>query len=263
MRRKNWILGIFLMALMLFSLMSFCTGFTQNKALVFSEERKEFTIVIDPGHGGFDGGAVAKDGTSEKDINLAVALELREILEEYPVRIVMTRESDESLDAGGESIKGKKQSDLKKRKEIIEEAKANLTISIHLNSYTSDESVYGAQVFYPKEEQKRTDESDYVKISEEYAQSVQKSLESNISDGRERKAMGKNDTYLFRNVKSPMILIECGFLSNHEECNKLKKAEYQGLLAKSIWEGINSILKLEKEQKIQIIQNTNKEVERT
>lgn len=102
MRRKNWILGIFLMALMLFSLMSFCTGFTQNKALVFSEERKEFTIVIDPGHGGFDGGAVAKDGTSEKDINLAVALELREILEEYPVRIVMTRESDESLDAGGE-----------------------------------------------------------------------------------------------------------------------------------------------------------------
>lgn len=258
MRRKFWILGLFFAILMFLLAMRFCAIFTQNKAFVLSEKSEEFTVVIDPGHGGFDGGAVAKDGTSEKDINLAVALELREILKEYPVKVIMTRESDESLDAGEERVKGKKQSDLKKRKEIIEEAKANLTISIHLNSYTSDESVYGAQVFYPKEEQKRTGGKDNVKISEEYAQSVQKSLESNISDGRERKAMGKNDTYLFRNIRTPMILVECGFLSNMEECNKLKKAEYQGLLAKSIWDGINNILKLEKEQKIQIIQNTNK-----
>lgn len=258
MRRKFWILGLFFMMLMFLLAIKFCTVFAQNKAFVFSEKNEEFTVVIDPGHGGFDGGAVAKDGTSEKNINLAVALELREILKEYPVKVIMTREKDESLDAGAESVKGRKQSDLKKRKEIIEEAKANLTISIHLNSYTSDESVYGAQVFYPKEEQKRTDEETYVKISKEYAQSVQKSLESNISDGRERKAMEKNDTYLFKNIKTPMILVECGFLSNLEECNKLKKAEYQGLLAKSIWEGINNILRMEKEQKIQIIQNANK-----
>lgn len=258
MRRKFWILGLFFVMLMFLLAIKFCTVFTQNKVFVFTEKSEEFTVVIDPGHGGFDGGAVAKDGTSEKDINLAIALELRELLKEYPVKVIMTRESDESLDAGEERVKEKKQSDLKKRKEIIEEAKANLTISIHLNSYTSDESVYGAQVFYPKGEQKRTGEIDNVKISEEYAQSVQKSLESNISDGRERKAMGKNDTYLFRNIKTPMILVECGFLSNMEECNKLKKAEYQGLLAKSIWEGINNILKLEKEQKIQIIQNANK-----
>lgn len=251
MRLKFGLLTLFFGSLMVIIAVGFGGVIRPNTDCVFSQNTEEFCITIDPGHGGFDGGAVAVDGTCEKDINLAIALELKEILKEYPVDLTMIRESDTAL---GKS----KEEDLKTRKSIIEESKADLTISIHLNSYPYDASVYGAQIFYPSWEQKRTDEDTYENMSKSYADNVQKNLEINISDGRERVAMAKNDTYLMRNIKTPFILVECGFLSNINECNMLKKAEYQRLIAECIWEGINTTLQLKKEQKIQIIQSANK-----
>ncbi len=257
MRLKIVFLASFFVSLMFFSIPAFETLFVENQLPVNSKPFEEYTVVIDPGHGGFDGGAVAKDGTAEKDINLQIALKLKEIIEEYPVKVIMTRNIDQSLES--EEATNKKSSDLRKRKEIIDESNADLTISIHLNSYPGDESVYGAQVFYPKEEQKRTSVNKDEQPSKVYAESVQKSLEINISDGRERQAMTKNDILLFREPAGPIILVECGFLSNEKERERLKMLEYQELLATAIWEGINTNWSLEKKEKIQIIQSTNKD----
>ena len=259
MRQKKWVLrGICVILILVVGVIMTCLK-TENEALVSGEKIDEISIVIDPGHGGFDGGAVAKDGTVEKDINLAISLCLKEIIEEYPVKVTMTREDDISLSDQLESVHKMKEDDLKKRKEMIEKEDADLTISIHLNSYPSDASVYGAQVFYAIGKQKRTGDKSCEQLSKKYGENIQKALETNIKDGRERSSMAKLDTYLLKNVHTPYVLVECGFLSNENELKRLKTAEYQQLVATSIWEGINSELGLKKEQKMQIIQSANKQ----
>lgn len=216
-------------------------------------------IVIDPGHGGIDGGASAADGTTEKDINLQIALKLRDIMLEYPVEVVMTRTGDSALISGDEgSIKSMKQQDLKNRKALIEDSEPVLAVSVHLNSFPEDASVYGAQVFYPKDEVKRTDGPADEHDSKTFAESVQRALESGISDGRERSAMKKDDILLFQNPTCPIILVECGFLSNRDEAEKLKTSEYQEKLAVSIWNGINENLCLEKVEKMEIVDSANR-----
>ena len=259
MRQKKWVLrGICVILVLVVGVIMTCLK-TENEALVSGEKIDEISIVIDPGHGGFDGGAVAKDGTVEKDINLAISQKLKEIMEEYKVKVTMTRTDDSSLNSKVESIHKMKEEDMERRRQIIEDAEADLTISIHLNSYPSDASVYGAQVFYAPKKQKRTGSNSSEQLSQMYGESIQKSLESNIEDGRERVSMEKSDTYLLKNVRTPYVLVECGFLSNENECKRLKTAEYQQLIAASIWEGINNELRLKKEQKMQIIQSANKQ----
>ena len=216
-------------------------------------------IVIDPGHGGMDGGASASDGTLEKDINLQIALRLKELAEEYPVDIIMTRESDISLHSDEEaSIRNKKRQDLLKRKEIIDRAQGTLSVSIHLNSFPEDGSVYGAQVFYPDDDVKRTDGRTEEQTSRAYAESIQKSIEMKLPDGRERSVMTKDDFLIFDNPTCPTVLVECGFLSNKAESEKLKTTEYQEEMAYAVWEGINEVLGLEKEQKSEIIDSANR-----
>lgn len=222
-----------------------------------AEEEKQLpVIVIDPGHGGFDGGAEGADGTKEKDINLAIGLKLKEVAEEYPVEVVMTRDGDEALLS--EDSGGKKRQDLTNRKNIIEETAPVVTISIHLNSFPQDESVYGAQVFYPKTAETRTSGEGGEQNSGGFAESVQNSLEKGIDDGRQREAMAKNDILLFKAPTHPIILVECGFLSNAKERDKLKSAEYQELLACCIWDGVNEKLCLEKDKQMDILDSANK-----
>ena len=111
--------------------------------------RSAVTIVIDPGHGGIDGGAEADDGTPEKNINLSIALKLKELAAGDGWNIIMTREEDTGLYSEGSStIRSKKTEDLKKRKQIFDSSAADAAVSIHLNSFTADRSVRGAQVFY-------------------------------------------------------------------------------------------------------------------
>ena len=209
-------------------------------------------LVIDAGHGGFDGGAEAADGTGEKDINLAIAQYLAERAADYQVKVIMTREGDESLDRGEEG--SRKRNDLQNRKKIMEDADAALAVSVHLNSYPQDRSVYGAQVFYSSDEQERTD----VLSSREIAEAVQNSLEINLPDGRTRSAMKKNDVLLLQNPPCRIILVECGFLSNEKEAELLKTAEYQQKLASAIWQGINEKLCLRVKKNIPVTDSTNK-----
>ncbi len=216
-------------------------------------------VVIDAGHGGVDGGARAADGTEEKNINLAIARELADLAEEYRVKVVMTRDGDYGLYEEGSSTK--KREDLQNRKKLMEESGAALAVSIHLNSYPQDTSVYGAQVFYSPDEQVRTPGSGGETSSREIAENVQKSLEINIPDGRERAAMKKNDVLLLQNPPCPFILVECGFLSCPEEAERLKTAEYQQILAEAIWQGVDEILCFEKKEKIPVIDSANKFVE--
>lgn len=219
-------------------------------------------IVIDAGHGGFDGGAQAADGTKESGINLAIAKKLADIAAAYEVEVVMTRDSDAGLYSEGSSG-SKKREDLLKRKDIMEESGANLAVSIHLNSFPQDTSVYGAQVFYPAEDVKetggRTEEQGNEQTSQAIAESVQNALESRLPDGRQRSAMKKDDILLFQNPPCPIILAECGFLSNPQEASLLKTAEYQQKLAEAIWQGIDEILCFGMKEKLPVIDSTNRE----
>lgn len=175
----------------------------------------------------------------------------------------MTRESDEGLYTDDErSIREKKREDLKRRKQMMEQESVTLGVSVHLNSFPQDEKVYGAQVFYPRQTETKTNVQNVDKAeertSEAFAKAVQKSLEINIDDGRERSAMAKDDILLFQNTDAKLILVECGFLSNPREASLLKNAEYQRILAGAIWDGINEILCVQKTEKTEIKDSTNK-----
>lgn len=197
-------------------------------------------VVIDPGHGGMDGGAEGSDGTIEKDINLKISMKLKEKLEADGIRVIMTRNSDTGLsgESQDETIRFIKSRDMHERKRIIDEADPALTISIHLNSFTQDDSVKGAQVFYPMD-----GEDDTVESSRLAAEIIQKNLNSDINTDKKRTEMGKNDVYLFQNISSPIVIAECGFLSNEEDLMNLKNEGFQEKISKSLKASISKYLK--------------------
>ena len=247
---KTYIAGVLGFALSLAACMGFMTASVPVDQSVPAEQVP--VIVIDPGHGGFDGGAEAADGTEEKDINLAIAEKLAEEAAGYEVEIVMTRDGDYGLYEADSAEK--KREDLQNRRTIMEEANADLAVSIHLNSYPQDTSVYGAQVFYAEDEQTGTD----VHPAREIAENVQKVLETSLPDGRERTAMKKNDVFLMKDPPCRFILVECGFLSCPREAQLLKTAEYQGKVAAAVWTGINEILCLPVKKQLPVTDSANK-----
>lgn len=195
---------------------------------------KEY-VIIDPGHGGFDGGATSESGVCEKDINLAIALALRDRLEEIGYDIIMTRDDDISLGKSESSaIRSRKTADLAERKRIIDEKRPMMTVSIHLNSFKEDKSVRGAQVFYPE----AGDDKTVLEQSSILAFSIQNSLKVGINDGTDRTPLGKSDVRILKNPLTPIVIVECGFLSNREEAELLQSADYQQKLADCICEGI-------------------------
>jgi N-acetylmuramoyl-L-alanine amidase len=184
-------------------------------------------ILIDAGHGGIDGGAVGAAGTIEKNINLSIAKKLKGYLEEQGYTVIMVRETDEGLYLPYGTIRDKKNQDLKKRKELIDEYKVDVFLSIHLNKFV-EEKYYGSQVFYLK-----GDEG-----SQKLARSIQKELQNILNRGNKRVEKPSNDYYLFKGNKIPSVIVECGFLSNHEEEKLLNDDEYQNKLAWSIFSGL-------------------------
>lgn len=189
---------------------------------------KTDVIVIDPGHGGMDGGAVGNSGTLEKDINLKVSLFLKEIAENNGKKVIMTRDSDVSLDSSGsKTVRVQKRSDLENRRKILNENKDSVFISIHMNKFEQP-NVRGAQVFYANNDQSRV-----------LAQNIQTSLISGIGDGNERVAKpAPENLYIFKGCESTAVVVECGFLSNSEEEKSLNSEEYQKKLAGFIYSGI-------------------------
>jgi len=192
-------------------------------------------ILIDPGHGGMDGGASSATGVTEKEINLSIAFYLRELAEADGWTVVMTREEDKGLgDNTGTTIRSHKTADLNARIEMIRKVKPNLAVSIHLNSFKQDPSVRGAQTFYPAGpgDQAILDES------KKLAEAIQAQLIEGLADGNDRDALGKRDARMLKNPAAPLVIIECGFLSNPEEARLLQQEDYQRKLAKCIYDGI-------------------------
>ncbi|MDD4689371.1 MAG: N-acetylmuramoyl-L-alanine amidase [Eubacteriales bacterium] len=191
-------------------------------------------VLIDPGHGGEDGGATGISGALEKDINLAVAKYLAYYLEKEGISFIMTRDSDISIhDDSCSTIREKKRSDLNKRREIIQSCGAKLFVSIHMNSFT--DSVYkGAQVFYSTNNPN----------SKAFAQTLKNSLLDTLKDNNKREIKKANDSiYIMKYTNMPAILVECGFLTNAEEEALLKTKAYQKKIAKAICNTIITTLK--------------------
>lgn len=182
-------------------------------------------IVIDPGHGGYDPGKVGLKGSHEKDINLAIALKLKDYLEESGARVIMTRTQDEDLD--GLPDKFNKNTDMRTRKEIINGSGADILISIHQNAFTQPQ-VRGAQVFYYSE-------SNNAKL---LANSVQTSIKDHTDANNKRKIKSTQNYYVLKVSTMPGIIIECGFLTNAEEEAALNSPEYQDKMAWSIYAGV-------------------------
>lgn len=184
----------------------------------------EFILIIDPGHGGFDPGAVASDGTAESGINLAVGLQMEEMARLLGVETDMTRREDVSTESDASAaVRQRKNSDLKNRVEQINGISGGVLVSLHQNSLPQVPAVHGAQVFYSE-----------VEGSRELAETVQAALNIVINDrNKEVKAAG-GGVYLLKNAKIPAILVECGFLSNGDETALLNTQAHQNRLALTI-----------------------------
>lgn len=185
-------------------------------------------VILDAGHGGFDGGAVAPDGTLEKDINLAVTLKLDAVLRLLGYETVLVRSTDTSTAEDKGSERSQKVSDMKARLKITEKYKDALFVSIHMNKYTSTQP-HGAQVFYANTEG-----------SKELAECIQMSIADSVQPDNKRviKKTTK-DIYLLYNATVPSVITECGFLSNRDDLSSLKNDKYQIKLAAAIAAGIN------------------------
>lgn len=195
------------------------------RAVSMAKAPEGMKVVIDPGHGGEDPGKVAADGSLEKDINLEIALMLGEYLEEKGVEVYYTRQTDIGLYSSNAA--SKKAEDLKKRCAIIENAGPDVTISIHQNSYP-ESSVKGAQVFYYSQSPK----------AEALAKAIQQSLKKVADRDNTREAKANDSYYMLKRTESPAVIVECGFLSNPAEAEKLQDPDYQEKLVKAIYQGI-------------------------
>lgn len=181
-------------------------------------------LVIDAGHGGEDGGAVSVTGTPESGINLAIALKLDDFCGLFGVEHILTRSTDASLkDADAQNLAQMKRTDLNNRVALIEETSNAVLVSIHQNYFTIGTNT-GAQVFYAP-----------TQWSEAWAYHCQQLLVSGLDPNNHRQSKAISDgIYLMSHVSCPAILVECGFLSDREEAEKLETVEYQTKLALTI-----------------------------
>jgi N-acetylmuramoyl-L-alanine amidase len=182
------------------------------------------TVVIDPGHGGSDPGTIGCTGTLEKDVALAISKKIHVLFQQAGAKAILTRQWDQDL---GDPRNPDKESDLQKRVEIAQEARADVFISVHLNHF-SDRSEYGAQVFYQRGSVE----------GKKLAECIQPRLNAVLVDSGRQALAG--DFYLCRNVRVPAVIVEVGFLSHPEEEKRLQDDEYQARAAWAIYSGVVS-----------------------
>ena len=215
----------FITALSIFAIALTITKHLQDKKVntpsaVFNEN-DNICFVLDAGHGGEDAGAVAKDGTLEKDLNLEIAMLLKEILELNGSQVVMTRQEDTLLyDKYGdlEDYTGKKKVyDLKNRLKIAEEQENSIYVGIHMNKFP-EEKYNGLQVYY----------SPNTELSKEIASCIRDTVKATLQPNNNRNIKrGDSSIYILNEAEMPAVLIECGFLSNKEELDLIKNRDYQ------------------------------------
>lgn len=187
------------------------------------------TVVIDAGHGGFDGGAVGVDGIVEKDINLAIAKKLQMFFAVNGFPTVMTREEDRSLeDPGLETVRKRKNSDIHNRKALADSCGDCILLSIHQNKFPQSKS-FGAQVFYGPQNPE----------SQRMGELLQQRMVEMLQPENTRKAKPCGDSvYLIYHAQMPALLVECGFLSNREDAQKLSDPAYQDKVAFTIFTAV-------------------------
>ena len=228
---KRWNYYLFCAATM--ALMILCAWWGSRAVSVISETlpfERTHCVVIDPGHGGEDGGATSCTGRLESEYNLAISRRLDDLLHLLGYRTRMTRTSDVSIYSTGDTIAQKKVSDLKERVRIVNEIGNALLVSIHQNQF-SDSRYSGAQVFYAKTEG-----------SKELGQQMQTKLVEALNPGSNRKSKPISGVYLMEKINCIGVLVECGFLSNEAEAKLLTDEEYQSKVAFTIFSGINEFV---------------------
>ena len=202
----------------------------EQAAYTMGQKNITTIVVIDAGHGGIDPGKVGVNDALEKEINLNIAMHLKDLLEQNDITVVMTREEDKDL--ASENASNRKNEDLRARVQLIANTAPIAVVSIHQNSYP-EEDVDGAQVFYysGSEEGKLL------------GTIIQEQLKKEIDDENHRVAKANKDYYLLKRSSSPAVIVECGFLSNYKEAELLITEEYQEKLAFAIHLGILQYIK--------------------
>ena len=186
------------------------------------------TVIIDAGHGGEDCGTIGTSGVYEKDLNFEISMKLGDYLTAAGYNVIYTRTEDRLLYTDAENIKGiRKISDLKNRVAIANSYSDAIFVSIHMNSYGAS-SCHGLQVYYSKN----------AEGSRTLAESVQTSVKNKLQHSNNRTVKEGSELYILENSSNPAVIIECGFLSNPEECEKLSEKEYQKELSFAILCGI-------------------------
>jgi len=217
-QEKERILGI---GICILALTSFLTTPIRTRPV----NTEPLTVVLDPGHGGADGGAIGDDGTLEKDLNLKIALLLKTKLEERGIMVLLTRTADEDTDG----LTGfHKRQDLERRAALGNESGANLYISIHVNASPARKD-QGFQVWYG------SGNIDGQLLADKITQSVE---ELKICTRIRAVKQVPETLYIFRTVMIPCVLVECGFISNAADRYKLQQDEFQDQLCNGIRDGI-------------------------
>lgn len=220
--------GIRIMAVLLVMASVYFFAYQRSERVTSGEVitgNKKTCVVIDAGHGGTDPGKVGINGALEKDINLEIVQKLQEFLEQQDIEVVLTRDSDAGL--YDENASNKKVQDMKRRVELIEASNPALVVSIHQNSY-HEEYVHGAQTFY-------YESSEHGK---RLAEKIQQVLLNEVDKNNTRVAKANDSYYLLKKTSYPIVIVECGFLSNSEEAEKLASDYYQEKLAWAIHLGV-------------------------
>ena len=194
---------------------------------------KKGTVVVDAGHGGEDGGATGVHGELEKDINLAIALELQRLLEQHQFEVVMVRDWDTDLsDQNLPTVAQRKRSDLQRRLRLVEESGDCILLSIHQNFFTENQ-YSGAQVFYSANDPRGA----------ALAEAIRASIVETLQPENTRQNKVGEGVYLLEQCRVPAVLVECGFLSNPEEAAALADPDYQKQMAQAIYNGLVRYLK--------------------
>lgn len=223
-RKKKWLLALVLLGGCIYG------SYTLSRRVAGTQVKTEdVQVILDIGHGGSDPGKVGIGNLLEKEVNLQIGLKVKRLLEAENIAVKLTRETDAGTgkDAGGSS----KVEDMKARVALINELKPQIAVSIHQNSY-QDPAVKGAQVFYYS----------HSDTGEKFAAILQEELRR--IDTENHRQIKENDTYyLLKRTEVPTVIVECGFLTNPEEAEKLAGEDYQEQVAQAVTEGIKKCLR--------------------
>ena len=218
------ILSIITLIVLCFRVTFGCTLIPSN-----FNEKFSFTIVLDAGHGGIDGGVIGVNSkVKESELNLLTVKELKTVFENAGFNVILTRKDENGL--YGDTTSGFKLRDLNKRKEIVNSSNADVLISIHMNKY-QDKRRRGAQVFYKQND----------KTSNFLAEKIQNRLNLMKESSRISNSL-KGDYYILNTSKIPAVIVECGFLSNEKDEELLLSESYRKKLAIEIFNGVNDYL---------------------